>query len=92
MEALRFQVVGEAFKKKPLDVKTPSERPYEYFGKKVFNREKMYKYLPKQVYEKMIDVMDNGARLDRDIADDEHRRCEIPCRVTPGLGARGDNT
>ena len=69
MEALRFQVVGEAFKKKPLDVKTPTERPYEYFGKKVFNREKMYKYLPKQVYEKMIDVMDNGARLDRDIAD-----------------------
>jgi len=69
MEALRFQVVGEAFKKKPLDVKTPTERPYEYFGKKVFNREKMYKYLPKHVYEKMIDVMDNGARLDRDIAD-----------------------
>ncbi len=69
MEALRFQVVGEAFKKKPLDVKTPSERPAKYFGKKVFNREKMYKYLPKDVYEKMIDVMDNGARLDRQIAD-----------------------
>ena len=69
MEALRFQVVGEAFKKKPLDVKTPSERPYEYFGKKVFNREKMYKYLPKDVYEEMIDVIDNGARLDRKVAD-----------------------
>ena len=69
MEALRFQVVGEAFKKKPLDVKAPSERPYEYFGKKVFNREKMYKYLPKDVYEKMIDVIDNGARLDRAVAD-----------------------
>ena len=69
MEALRFQVVGEAFKKKPLDVKAPSERPYEYFGKKVFNREKMYKYLPKDVYEKMIDVIDNGARLDRTVAD-----------------------
>ena len=69
MEALRFQVVGEAFKKKPLDVKAPSERPSEYFGKKVFNREKMYKYLPKAVYEKMIDVMDNGARLDRAVAD-----------------------
>ena len=69
MEALRFQVVGEAFKKKPLDVKTPSERPYEYFGKKVFNREKMYKYLPKDVYEKMVDVIDNGARLDRAVAD-----------------------
>ena len=69
METLRFQVVGEAFKKKPLDVKTPSERPAKYFGKKVFNREKMYKYLPKDIYEKLTDVMDNGARLDRDIAD-----------------------
>ena len=69
METLRFQVVEEAFKKKPLDVQAPSERPYEYFGKKVFNREKMYKYLPKQVYEQMIDVIDNGARLDRAMAD-----------------------
>ena len=69
MEALRFQVVGEAFKKKPLDVKAPSDRPAKYFGRKVFNREKMYKYLPKDVYEKMIDVMDNGARLDRAVAD-----------------------
>jgi len=66
---LRFQVVGEAFKKKPLDVTAPAERPCEYFGKHVFNREKMYKYLPKDVYEKMIDVIDNGAQLDRKMAD-----------------------
>ena len=66
---LRFQVVGEAFKKKPLDVEAPSERPCEYFGKKVFNREKMYKYLPKDIYEKMIAVIDNGAPLDRKVAD-----------------------
>ena len=69
METLRFQVVGEAFKKKPLDVKTPADRPAKYFGQKVFNREKMYKYLPKDVYEKMIDVIENGARLDREVAD-----------------------
>ena len=69
MTNLRFQVVAEAFKKKPLEVKAPAERPYEYFGKKVFNREKMYKYLPKDVYEKLIDVIDNGTRLDRSIAD-----------------------
>ncbi|MBO4416987.1 MAG: glutamine synthetase III [Bacteroidales bacterium] len=69
MANLRFQVVAEAFKKKPLDIKVPAERPSEYFGKKVFNREKMYKYLPKQVYNKMIDVMDNGAQLDLNVAD-----------------------
>ena len=69
MANLRFQVVEEAFKKKPLEVEAPKERPYEYFGKYVFNREKMYKYLPKDVYEKLVDVIDNGARLDRSIAD-----------------------
>ena len=66
---LRFQVVEEAFKKKAVEVKAPSERPSEYFGKYVFNREKMYKYLPSDVYNKLIDVIDNGARLDRSIAD-----------------------
>ena len=66
---LRFQVVEEAFKKKAVEVPTPSERPSEYFGKYVFNRQKMFKYLPAEVYRKMIDVMDNGASLDRSIAD-----------------------
>ena len=66
---LRFQVVAEAFKKKAVEVKVPSERPSEYFGKYVFNKEKMYRYLPKDVYDKMVDVMDNGASLDRSIAD-----------------------
>jgi glutamine synthetase len=67
---LRFQVVEEAFKKKAVEVKMPAERPSEYFGKFVFTREKMYKYLPITVYNKLIDVIDNGARLDRSIADE----------------------
>ena len=70
MANLRFQVVEEAFKKKPVEVIAPVERPSEYFGKYVFNREKMYKYLQKDTYEKLIDVIDNGARLDRSIADE----------------------
>ena len=69
MANLRFEVVAEAFKKKPLDVMAPVERPSEYFGKNVFNRAKMYKYLPRDVYEKLVDVIDNGATLDRSIAD-----------------------
>ena len=66
---LRFQVVAEAFKKKAVEVKVPCERPSEYFGKYVFNKEKMYRYLPKNVYDQMVDVIDNGASLDRSIAD-----------------------
>ena len=69
MTNLRFQVVEEAFKKKPVEVIPPVERPSEYYGKNVFNRAKMYKYLPADIYDKLVDVIDNGTRLDRSIAD-----------------------
>ncbi len=67
---LRFKVVEEAFKKKALEVEMPKECPSEYFGKYVFNRQKMRKYLPVEIYDKLIEVIDNGARLDRSIADE----------------------
>ena len=68
MSKLRFRVVEKAFHKKPVEVGAPSERPSEYFAKYVFNREKMFKYLPSSVYAKLVDVIDNGATLDRSIA------------------------
>ncbi|MFW9603297.1 MAG: glutamine synthetase III [Prevotella sp.] len=70
MTNLRFEAVAEASRKKPLEVATPAERPSEFFGKKVFNRQKMYKYLPADIYAKLVDVIDNGARLDRSIANE----------------------
>ena len=53
-----------------MEVAVPAERPSEYFGKFVFNRTKMYKYLPGKVYQKLVDAIDNGTALDRTIADD----------------------
>ena len=70
MSKLRFNVVEQAFHKKPVEVVSPEKRPSEYFGKYVFNREKMFKYLPSKVYAKLVDVIDNGANLDRSIADE----------------------
>ena len=70
MTNLRFDAVASASRKRPVEVISPVERPSEYFGRKVFNRAKMYKYLPADVYEKMVDVIDNGATLDRSIADE----------------------
>ncbi len=69
MANLRFEAVAEAFKKRPINVEVPTERPSEYFAKYVFNRQKMYQYLPADIYETLVDVIDNGARLDRSIAD-----------------------
>ena len=70
MSKLRFRVVETAFKKKAATVEIPAERPCEYFAKYVFNREKMFKYLPSAVYAKLTDAMDNGAPLERAIADE----------------------
>lgn len=70
MSKLRFRVVETAFKKKAVEVVTPTERPSEYFAKYVFNKEKMFKYLSSRVYNKLTDVIDNGAPLDRSIADE----------------------
>ncbi|MCD7898578.1 MAG: glutamine synthetase III [Bacteroides sp.] len=68
MSKLRFRVVETAFKKKAVEVPTPAERPSEYFAKYVFNRDKMFKYLSSKVYNKLVDVIDNGSTLDRSIA------------------------
>ena len=68
MSKLRFRVVETAFKKRA-EVPAPAERPSDYFGQNVFNRAKMFKYLPEKAYERITDCIDNGAPLDRETAD-----------------------
>ena len=70
MSELRFRVVESAFHAKAKEVTVPVERPSEYFGKYVFSREKMFKYLPSTVYARLVDAMDHGAALDRSVADE----------------------
>ena len=69
MSKLRFNVVRDAFNKKPVRPIMPEGRPEDYYAMNVFNREKMFKYLSNDIYKKLIDVIDNGAPLDVSIAD-----------------------
>ena len=69
MSKLRFRVVETAFKKRAAEVPAPAERPSDYFGQNVFNRAKMFKYLPEKAYERITDCIDNGTPLDRETAD-----------------------
>ena len=41
----------------------------EYFGCDVFSQRAMQKYLPNAIYKQMIDVMENGKELPKEIAD-----------------------
>ena len=63
-------MVEAAINRKPFAAKAPEGRPSEYFGKKVFNRAAMRKYLHKKTYEAMLDTMENGTPLSRAIADE----------------------
>ncbi len=69
MSKLRFEVVSAAFGKKAVEVPKSDKRPSDIFGINVFNRQKMFKYLPGDVYAKLMDVIDNDAPLDGSIAD-----------------------
>lgn len=70
MESLRFKVVEEAFKKRPICVPAPAKRPSEYFGKYVFNQEKMFRYLPVKTYHALREVIETGSRLPISVADE----------------------
>ena len=69
MSHLRFKVVEEAFDRKAVPVNIPSERPENYYGKYVFNRAKMYQYLPKKTYDALVYAIDNKEPISREIAD-----------------------
>lgn len=69
MSKLRFRVVEEAYNRKAELVEVPTERPDQYYGKYVFNRQKMAQYLPQHVYNALVNAIDNKEALSRDIAD-----------------------
>ena len=68
MSTLRFKVVEEAYGRKAVPVAIPSERPSEYYGKYVFNRAQMYKYLDKDTYDALVYAIDNKEPLSRRVA------------------------
>ncbi len=69
MSTLRFKAVEEASKRVPVEVVSPGKLPSEYFGKYVFNRAQMSKYLSKETMGIVLEAIDNGTTLHRGIAD-----------------------
>jgi len=68
MSNLRFKAVEEAFKKKAVPVSSPQQLTSEYYGKCVFNKRQMKKYLTKETMEALTDVIEKGETLDRNLA------------------------
>jgi len=70
MTTFRFKMIEEAVKRSAVQVKAPAERTSDYYGVNVFNREKMAKYLPKEIYDAVQRSVEQGVPLDRKMADE----------------------
>ena len=69
MSDLRFKSVMEASSRKAVKVEKPEKRVDQYYAEKVFNRQKMFQYLPAKAYEALSDAIDNKKPLSREVAD-----------------------
>lgn len=69
MSNLRFKSVEEATARKAVKVNLPNERVEAYYGKQVFNRRRMFEYLPKETYDALVQAIDNRQPLSRELAD-----------------------
>ncbi len=69
MSSLRFKVVEEAFARKAMPVEIPTERPEQYFARAVFNRQRMFEYLPNETFYTLISAIENRQSITRQTAD-----------------------
>lgn len=69
MATIRFNALNQISGRKTASPELSGDRISSYFGADVFDRETMRHYLPKAIYESVIDAIDEGRRIDRKIAD-----------------------
>ncbi len=68
MSNLRFKAVEEALARKAKEVPVPPGKTSDYFGENVFDRHQMQKYLSKETLKLVLDAIDRGEPLDRNVA------------------------
>ena len=69
MSLLRFKAVKEASDRKAVKVLPPKESPEVYYAKAVFNRQRMFEYLPKKTFDQLVFAIDNKQPISRQLAD-----------------------
>ena len=69
MSKLRFKAIEESFTRPSVKADTPSDRPDVFFGKAVFNRQKMFEYLDADTFNSLISAIENKQPITRELAD-----------------------
>ncbi len=69
MSTIRFKALESLLNREPMLSTAKPETISSYFGKSVFGDIAMRQYLGKEAYEKVRDAIENGSRIEREIAD-----------------------
>jgi glutamine synthetase len=69
MSTLRFTAIEKATQHLPLEISAPDKLPSDYYGKYVFNKKQMAKFLSKETMRTVLEAIDKGTTLQREIAD-----------------------
>ncbi len=68
MAIFRFEALKQAINHKPVKVKDPEMPRSGLFGINVFGKEQMKKYMTKEAYHHVMEVINKGKKIDREIA------------------------
>ncbi len=68
MSTLRFHALKAVHNRQPLQIKEQDKRS-SIFGANVFNEKTMRQYLTKDALNAVVDAVQSGAKIDRNIAD-----------------------
>jgi len=68
MPTLRFRAISETLNRKPIFIEE-KERRSSLFGQNVFNENAMRQYLTKEAFTAVMDAMEFGSKIPRDLAD-----------------------
>ena len=82
MSTLRFKCIEQAYSHKPVRTANCDTRPEKIYGMFVFDRRKMFEYLPGKTFAELVSAIDNKTPLSRETADvvaDGMKRWAIDC-------------
>ena len=69
MPNIRFQALMAVLNREIPEIKPPSNKISDYFGANVFDKQKMKEYLSTEAYSGIVNSIDNGVAIPRDMAE-----------------------
>lgn len=67
MPTIRFHALKDAMNRTPREVQAPSEKISDYFGSHVFDKKSMAEFMPKDIFNQVMDAIEKGTSIDRKI-------------------------